>query len=76
MPQNAAITIELKFSNLNLTRINIELIIMSVMQMPTQMHSCVLFPVIKIYNKINHIKIYITITYYYYILIKTIIIIL
>lgn len=71
MPQNAAITIELKFSNLNLTRINIELIIMSVMQMPTQMHSCVLFPVIKIYNKINYIKIY-----NYILIIKTIIIIL
>lgn len=44
MPQKPAIAIGLKFSNRNLTRINIELTIMSVMQMPTQMHSWVLFP--------------------------------
>lgn len=44
MPQNAAIAMGLKFSNRNLTRINIELTTMSVMQIPTQIHSCVLLP--------------------------------
>lgn len=49
MPHKAAIAMELRFSSRNLISTKIEFTATRVMQIPTQMHSCVLFPIRKWY---------------------------